>query len=119
MLPMTLEVPDELAQRLRPVADHLPRILELGLREYTASGETGFQGTAEVLEFLVSQPTPTEILALRPGPSLQARVDELLAKSQTGQLAPDEERDWEQYAYLEHLVRLAKAKALAKLNQAQ
>ena len=116
MLPITLEVPDELAQRLRPVADRLPRILELGLREYAASGEAGFQGAAEVLEFLANLPTPEEILALRPAASLQTRVEELLDKSHAGSLTPEEERDWGQYAYLEHLVRLAKAKALAKLK---
>ena len=30
---ITLEISDDLRQRLQPLADQLPRILELGLRE--------------------------------------------------------------------------------------
>ena len=58
MSPITFEVPDELAQRLRLLTDRLPRILELGLRELTASGQPGFVGAAEVLEFLAGLPSP-------------------------------------------------------------
>jgi hypothetical protein len=62
MSPITLELPDGLAQRLQPVADQLPEILELGLRELNAAGQSGFQGAAELLEFLAGLPTPEEIL---------------------------------------------------------
>lgn len=34
---ITLNVPDELATRLRPVEDQLPQILEWGLRELSAA----------------------------------------------------------------------------------
>ena len=40
---LTLSIPDELANRLRPVEDRLPEILELGLREWLA-GPTGYAG---------------------------------------------------------------------------
>jgi hypothetical protein len=118
MSPITLEVSDELAQRLRLVANRLPDILELGLRELNAAAQSGFQGAAEVLEFLASLPTPEEILALRPSPALQSRVDLLLEKNRATGLSSAEEAEWEQYQYLEHLVRLAKAKALLKLKAA-
>jgi hypothetical protein len=118
MVPVTVEIPDELAQRLRPVADHLPRILELGLRELNAAAQPGFQGAAEVLEFLAGLPTLDEILALRPSEALHTRVQTLLKKNRSEGLTPEEEREWQQYEYLEHLVRMAKAKALLK-RQAQ
>ncbi len=114
MSPITLELPDELAQRLQPVADQLPAILELGLRELNAAGQPGFQGAAELMEFLAGLPTPDETLALRASDALQARVTELLEKSRTDGLTPDEEQEWERYQFLEHLVRIAKAKALLK-----
>jgi hypothetical protein len=114
MSPITLELPDELAQRLKPVSDQLPAILELGLRELNAAGQPGFQGAAELLEFLAGLPTPDETLALRPSDALQARVTELLEKNRTDGLRPDEEQEWERYQFLEHLVRIAKAKALLK-----
>jgi hypothetical protein len=111
---VTLTLPDDLARRLRPIADDLPRIIELGLRQLQAASPT-FAGLSDVLETLARLPAPEEVLALRPSPALQARADELLAKNRTAGLSDEERREWEQYRYAEHLVRLAKAKAAAKL----
>lgn len=68
------------------------------------------------MEILAALPTPEEILALRPAAALQARISILLEKNRNEGLTPREEQEWEQYQYLEHLVRLAKAKAAAKLT---
>lgn len=113
---ITLTVPEELADRLRPIEAHLPRILELGLREWTARQAATFTGLADVLKALASLPTPEEVMALRPSSALQERLDGLLEKSQTGGLSEEEEREWEQYRYVEHLVRMAKAQASIKLR---
>ncbi len=114
---ITLTVPEELAQRLRPVEKDLPRILELGIQAWNARGEAGFAGLTDVLEALATLPTPEEILALRPSPALQERIEELSEKSRNGSLSAEELRDWEQYQYVEHLVRVAKARAALKLKQ--
>ena len=79
-------------------------------------GEPGFRGLRGVLETLATLPAPEEVLALRPAPAVQSRLDELMAKSRDGGLSPAEEREWEQYQFVEHLVRLAKARAAAKLR---
>ncbi|MGH7492768.1 MAG: hypothetical protein ACREOO_10275 [bacterium] len=113
---ITLSVPEELAMRLQPLRDQLPRILESGLREMTAAAQAGYDSAAEVLETLAGLPTPEEILALRPSQALQARIDTLLEKNRTETLSPAEEQEWEQYQYLERLVRMAKAKASLKLK---
>lgn len=118
MSPITLEVSDKLAQRLQPVADRLPHILELGLRELDATEQSGFVGAAEIMELLAGLPAPQEILALRPSESLQARVSALLEKNRAAGLTETEEREWAGYQYLEHLVRIAKAKAYLKLQAA-
>jgi hypothetical protein len=115
---ITLRVPDELAARLRAVENELPQVLELGIREWHARREAGFSGVAGVLETLASLPTPEEVLALRPSPALQERIEELLDKNQSGGLSPAEQREWEQYQYVEHLVRLAKARAALRLKSA-
>ena len=115
MSPITLELPDELTMRLRSMADRLPHILELGLREFNAASQPGFVGATQVLEFLAGLPSPEEILALRSSEALQTRVDVLLEKNRTEGLTLAEEQEWEQYQYLEHLVRIAKAKAHLKL----
>lgn len=117
MSSITLEIPEELAAQLRPLEGQLPRIIELGLREYQATNQLGFEGAAEVLEFLASLPTAEAILALRPSETLQTRISELLEKNREVELSPVELEEWEQFQYLEHLVRLAKAKAHLKLHE--
>jgi hypothetical protein len=110
---VTLTLPDDLAARLRPVADLVPRILELGLRELHASAPL-YEGLSDVLEVLARLPSPDEVLALRPSPALQERIEELLARNRSSGLSDEECRDWEQYQYVEHLVRVAKARAMLK-----
>src|SRR5436309_1666376 len=115
---VTLNIPEPLARSLEGAAEHLPRILELGVRAWTA-GQAEFDSTADVLEALARLPTPEEVLALRPSPALQARIDTLLEKNRTTGLDAAEQREWQGYEYVEHLVRLAKANALAKRRAAQ
>jgi len=112
----TLDIPEDLATRLRPVEQQLPQILELGLRELNAGGQAGFNGSADVLEILAELPAPEEVLALRPSQVLQERISTLLQKNRMSRLSPSEEEEWERYQYLEHLVRIAKAKAHLKLK---
>lgn len=114
MTTVTVEIPRELAQRLQPLSDRLPDILEMGLRQWQAAGQPGFQGTADILELLVTLPSPEEILALHPSAILQQRMQQLLEKNREEGLSPAEEQEWQQYEYLEHLVRMAKARALLK-----
>lgn len=111
---VTLTIPDELAARLRPVASEIPRIIELGLRHLTPAFPQ-FAGLTDVLEALARLPAPEEVLALRPSLELQTRIEELLAKISNGGLSEVERAEWQEYQYVEHLVRLAKAKAAAKV----
>jgi hypothetical protein len=115
MASITLSLPDELALQIRAQQQQLPRILELGLRELNASGQSGFNGAADVLELLAGLPAPDTILHLRPSTRLSARVAELIEKSRAGEMTPFDEEEWERYEYLEHLVRMAKAAAQLKL----
>jgi hypothetical protein len=114
---VTLELPEPLALSLRDATEHLPRILELGVRAWTATGRPEFDGVADVLEVLARLPAPQDVLALHPSSTLQARIEALLEKNRTRGLDPAEEREWQSYQYLEHLVRLAKATAFAKLRE--
>ena len=113
---ITLTLPEELVARLRPVQPHLPQILELGMREWAAQHGGGFAGLADVMKTLASLPSPQEVLALRPSADLQQRLDELLEKNQAGTWSATEQQEWQQYQYVEHLVRLAKANAGLKLR---
>jgi len=110
---LTVTVPDELANRLRAVEDQLPEILELGLREWLST-PPGYAGLGDVLETLARLPSSEEVLGLRPATHLQDRIEELLAKNRDGDLSAEEQREWNRYEYLEHLVRLAKVRAIQR-----
>jgi hypothetical protein len=97
------------------VEDRLPQILELGLRELNAA-PPHFEGLGDVLETLARLPAPQEVLALRPSPAFQERISALVDRRRSGDLSNDDEREWEKYKYLEHLVRIAKAKAALQLK---
>src|SRR5271166_6489895 len=113
---LTVTVPDDLANRLRAVEDQLPEILELGLREWLST-PPGYGGLGDVLETLARLPSPEEVLGLRPAAHLQDRIEELLAKNRDAGLSAEEQREWERYEYIEHLIRLAKARAIQRQAQ--
>lgn len=113
-----LDLPDELAAELRPFEHQCASIVAAGLRELKASDGGQFHGLAPVLEKLAELPSPEEVRALRPSPELQARISELLVKNREAGLTPEEDAECQRYETVEHLVRLAKARAAAKLEAA-
>ena len=115
---VTFELPDEIVSELQSYRDKLPQIIALGLREFNAIPQEGFSGMAEVWEFLASLPTESAIIALRPSEALQTQLSLLLEKNRTVGLTATEEQLWQHYQYLEHLVRMAKARAFLKLKEA-
>ena len=80
MSAITLTIPDELAERLRNHQERLPEILELGLRELHAGSPEGFEGAAEVLEFLAGLPSPEAILSLKPSERFERQMRDLLRR---------------------------------------
>jgi hypothetical protein len=112
----TVTVPDELATRLRAVEDRLPEINEIGLRE-RLSNSPSYDGVADVLETLTRLPSAEEVIGLRPSTHLQERIEELLAKNRAEGLSAEEQREREGYEYVEHHVRLAKARAIQRRVQ--
>ncbi|WP_416671000.1 hypothetical protein [Egbenema bharatensis] len=117
MAKITIDIPDDLAQRLQPFQAQLPQVLELGLQELeTQQRSANFLDEQDMILLLASQPTPEQILAIRPSLEFQARVSDLLAQSKTGILSAKGEAELERYLTLEHLVRLAKTHALGQLQ---
>jgi hypothetical protein len=118
LMQITLDIPEELFAKLGTLDQNLPQILELGANELLSRPQIGFTGFAEVLDFLANLPTPEEILNLRSSPALQAQIDRLSEKYQAHDLTASEQQLWQQYEYLEHIIRMAKAQAYSKLNPA-
>lgn len=118
MVQITIQVSDELIEQLQPFKDRLPEIWERGLGELSGDTAATRLDEQEIMVLLASQPTPEEILAIRPSESLQQRVSELLAERKKGALSIQEETELERHLTVEHLVRLAKTNAYAQLKQA-
>ena len=116
---ITFDLPDEFVAQLQPFSDKIPQALELGLRELNAIDPNEFSGLAGILEFLASLPTPEAVIALRPSKAIQSQLSDLLEKNRTVGLTANEEKLWQRYQYLEHIVRMAKARAFMKLEGIQ
>ncbi len=65
----------------------------------------------EMIDFIAAGTTPQNVIAFHPSASVQQRVDELLLRSKDGNITSAERTELEHYLQLEHLMRLAKARA--------
>jgi len=65
----------------------------------------------EVVDFIAAGTTPLNIIAFRPSEASQERVTDLLEREKSGELAPGEKAELDSYMQIEHLMRLAKARA--------
>jgi len=69
----------------------------------------------EILEFLLSKPSPEEVLQLRPSDETQERLRYLLDGNRNDKLTDAEKGELERYLQLEHFVRRLKIRAQEKL----
>lgn len=73
----------------------------------------------ELADLLASM-DPDKVLAFRTSEKSQLRLDELLEKNKNPEgLSESEQSEMDQFMLLEHIVSLAKARALKKLAQKQ
>jgi hypothetical protein len=123
----TLDVPDELLQRLQPLQDRLPALLTLlveaissqaeGTPLSEAHGPETSLAYTEVLDFLLTRPTPHDILVFKVSDAAQARLRLLLDRNREEALSTTEKTELDLYEQLEHLMILLKAKAYALASQ--
>ncbi len=113
MTRMTLEMPDELAERIRPLGDWLPALLELSLVGFrTLAAATA----AEVVEFLATEPSPAELLEYHASERAQERLRRLLVLNEAGRLGESEQRELDELQKVEHIVVMLKARAAERLQ---
>ncbi len=67
-------------------------------------------------EFLAGL-APRKLLEYKASPQAQERLNFLLDKNKTAELTQEEQDEMGYYMLIEHLVRLAKARALKRLNR--
>ncbi len=69
----------------------------------------------EIIDFIASGPTPRAVVEFAPSDEAQARLEELIARKTGGQLTAEEQSELDHFLELEHLMRLAKARARERL----
>ncbi|MFL5539575.1 MAG: hypothetical protein ACJ8J0_11320 [Longimicrobiaceae bacterium] len=65
----------------------------------------------EIADFIAANTAPAKLFAFRPSVETQSRVAELLAREKTGGFSRDESSELDHFVEIEHLMRLAKARA--------
>ncbi len=71
----------------------------------------------EIVAFIAAGTRPETVAAFRPSDAAKARVDELIVKEKQASLMPEEVSELDHYLQLEHLMRLAKARARQHLKR--
>ena len=65
----------------------------------------------EIVEFIAAGTTPDAVIHFEASQKVKDRVADLIHREKTDELAPDEKAELDQYIQLEHVMRLAKARA--------
>lgn len=126
MAELTIQIPDELAQRLEPIRNRLPELLTQLLETTNPPTSVQLDTVAtppdipavytEVLDFLIKRPTPQEIAAFKVSPQAQSRLQTLLEKNREATLTEAETAELDVYEQLEHMMILLKTRAYAELS---
>jgi len=130
MAQITIEVPDEFAQRLEPFQNQLSELFTRFMSatvlsktsdamvvtaEHIASPPKTYQ---EVLDFLISRPTSQEIIGFKVSEQSQTRLQTLLQKNRDAGLSLEEKSELDLYEQLDTLMGLLKARAFVTLKPA-
>jgi hypothetical protein len=65
----------------------------------------------ELVDFIASGPSSAKVVAFRPSAESRERVAELIRREKEGVLSEEETSELDHYLQLEHVMRLAKARA--------
>jgi hypothetical protein len=127
MAQLTIEIPDDLAQRLAPFQNQLSELFTR-LIVTTLPGESSPSSDVsvnpvpptylEVLDFLVTRPTSEQLLAFKVSEQSQARLQVLLQKNRDANLNLSEMNELSVYEQLEALMSLLKVRAYAATKKA-
>jgi hypothetical protein len=66
----------------------------------------------EIIDFIATGTSPEKVIAFRPSKKAQTRVSLLLFKEKNATLTSDEKAELDNCIAIEHLMRMAKARAL-------
>lgn len=113
MVKITIDLPEELSDKLTQLGNRLPEFITLSLQQ-PAIPATVYR---YIIDFLASQPTPEQILDFRPTSTMQERLKILLIRNQSGDLTAIEQQELDEYEKIEHLIIMLKAGSLPYLTR--
>jgi hypothetical protein len=119
MAQLTIEVPDALLPQLEQVKEQLPILLNQWLTVAKISKLDNINqplAYAEVLDFLMTQPTPLDIWNFKVSETAQNRLRELLDRNREGSLSENERAELDSYEELDRLMRMLKIRAYSKIQ---
>jgi len=65
----------------------------------------------EILDFILAGKTPEQVMNFQPSESVKERVSDLIRREKSAALSVEEQKELDAYMHLEHLMRMAKARA--------
>jgi hypothetical protein len=65
----------------------------------------------EIVEFIAAGTTPESVVGFQPSPTANMRLAELIEREKDGALSPEENAELNHFMELEHILRMAKARA--------
>jgi hypothetical protein len=65
----------------------------------------------EIIDFIAAGTTPQSVAEFRPSPEAQQRLADLIELEKAGGLTPGDKVELDHFMELEHIVRMAKARA--------
>lgn len=70
----------------------------------------------EFIDFIAQGPSPQDVVAFQPSAEARERVADLIRRQEADGLSPDETAELNHYLHVEHVMRLAKARARQRLT---
>jgi hypothetical protein len=114
MVQMTIQLSDELADRVRPIGPWLSTVIEISLTGFkTPAAATA----AEVMQVLLNNPAPQELFDYHVSDQAQARLQRLLVLGEAGMLSELEQLELDELQRLEHTIIMLKAQIAKQLQQ--
>lgn len=72
----------------------------------------------EVVEFIAAGTSPSSVISFQPSEAVKERVADLIHREKNLGISPEEKSELDHYLQLEHLMRLAKARARQHISDA-
>ena len=73
----------------------------------------------EIIDFIAAGTTPEAVVDFRPSPEAQQRLAALIERVKADVLSPEEKAELDHFMELEHVLRMAKARARQVLSRGE